>query len=141
MKSSRKEDRRARRAEADRRAGERAAARAKAKGQGRATVRIFIGQWFRSIFSNLRFSLTLRIALHYSGQLLHTTVLILLAFTVAYGIAQIPSVNQTLDAVAAVAPADGNAYTAGQLTGLPLNGAYLLDEPLPDDVNGFIDAV
>jgi signal transduction histidine kinase len=40
-----------------------------------------------------------------------------------------------------VAPADGNAYAAAQLTGLPLNGAYLLDEPLPDDVNGFIDSV
>jgi hypothetical protein len=84
MKSSRKENRAARRAEADRRAGERAAAREKAKGKGRATVRIFVGQWFQSIFSNLRFSLTLRIALHYSGQLLHTTALILLAFTVAY---------------------------------------------------------
>jgi len=138
------ETRQARQAEKQKRAAERAARREQKKEtheprpQQRPGI---IGRWFGKVFSNLRFSLTLRIALHYSGQLLNTTLLVLLVFTVVFAVAQIPTVNDTLDALAAVRPADGQSYTAQQLTGLPLNGAYLLEEPLPEGAQGFIDGV
>ena len=55
--------------------------------------------FFVGLMSNLRLSLTLRIAIHYAGQLLKTTLPMLLAAFLALGAAQAPSVNRALDAL------------------------------------------
>ncbi|MCE5343421.1 MAG: HAMP domain-containing histidine kinase [Eubacteriales bacterium] len=141
MKNNYKELREARHAEARRRKAERIAAQAQPDAQKLRHVFTHPRRWLRTMLSNLRFSLTLRIALHYSIQLFKTTFLILLVFTIVYATAQIPSVNATLDTLAALAPADGEVYSAQQLVGLPLNGAYLLPEPLPTDAKGFFASV
>ena len=59
----------------------------------------------------------------------------LVIFTIVFAIAQIPSVNATFDTLAAIAPADGQTYTAEQLSDLPVNEAYYLDTPLSEDMH------
>ena len=139
--SHKHKEREARHVEAQRRADERATARAEISGRGLTRLPAYIRRRFQTALSNLRFSLTLRIALHYSSQLLGTTSFMLLVFTLVFGAAQIPSAERTLDAVAAMKPAGGLAYTAQQLVGLPVNEAYLLAEPLQDGFAGFFESV
>lgn len=139
--SHKRNERTARRAEARRRADERAHVRAETTGRGLMRLSSYVGNWVSHLLSTLRLSLTLRIALHYSGQLLGTTVLALLVFSVVFFSAQVPSVQTTLDAVAAEQPANGLRYTADQLKNLPVNEAYLLEEPLPADFSGTMQAV
>lgn len=86
-----------------------------------------IHRQFAALLSNLRFSLTLRIALHYAGRLLSSTLLMLLITAAVFAAAQIPTVNATFDALAAMTPAQGEAYAQSQLVGLPLREAYLTD--------------
>jgi len=107
------------------------------------TVRLLnaTGNFFSRLFSTFRFSLTLRIAVHSTLQLLRTALMILLIFTVAYIIAQLPVINRTFDTIGAVAPADGQNYSAGQLTNLSVNAAYVAEEPYTDDLNGLIDKI
>jgi two-component system sensor histidine kinase ArlS len=139
--SRKRKEREARRQDAQRRADERAAARSESRGRGAARLPAYLRKRFQAALSTLRLSLTLRIALHYSGQLLGTTMFMLFVFTVVFGIAQIPTVQTTMDAVAAMKPQNGLAYTADQLTNLPVNEAYLLAEPLPEGANGFFDSM
>lgn len=139
--SHKKQEREARREDAKRRADDRATVRAETTGKGLSRLTSFIGNWISMLFSSLRFSLTLRIAIHSSAQLLRTTFLILLAFTVVFVIAQLPTVDATIDAISAQAPGDGLTYTAEQLVGLPVNSAYLLEEPFPDTFSGFLQGV
>ena len=73
--------------------------------------------WLVKGMSNLRLSLTLRIALHYAGQLLRTTLPMALVLVLALGVAQYPAVSRELDALTQVVPADGANYTAAQLAG------------------------
>ena len=136
-----KKEREARREDARRRADDRATVRAETTGKGLSRLTSFIGNWVSMVFSNLRFSLTLRIALHSSAQLLRTTLLVIFAFTVVFGIAQLPTIDATIDAISAQVPGDGLTYTAEQLVGLPVNGAYLLEEPIPDTFSGFWQGV
>lgn len=82
------------------------------------------------LLSNLRLSLTLRIALHYAGQLLRGTLLIQAAVLAALLVAQIPAVNAAMDELSLMKPEDGAAYTEAQLNGLPVSGAYLTEELL-----------
>lgn len=100
-----------------------------------------IGRFFTNIFSSFRFSLTLRIAVHSSLQLIRTMLVVLLLFTVAYAAAQLPEINRSFDAVEAMAPADGLRYSDNQLTTLSVREAYYTEEPLPADVNGFLQRV
>lgn len=139
--SRKHQEREARQQEAQRRATEHAALFAETKGRGFFRLTSFVGNWVHMLFSNLRFSLTLRIALHYAGQLLRTSVLMLLVFTVVFGVAQLPAVDATVETIAAAPPADGKTYTAEQLRGLPVYGAYLLPEPLTDDAKGIMESV
>ena len=139
--SNKRKEHDARKVEAQRRANERATVRAETTGRGVKRFSSFVGNWFHMLFSNLRFSLTLRIALHYSGQVLGTTLFVLLVFSVVFGVAQIPSVDSAMDALAAQKPANGYHYTVEQLTSLPVNEARLLQEPLPDDANGFFQTI
>jgi len=138
--SIKRNEREARREEAKRRATDRATLRAETTGKGVTRFTSFIGNWFSMLLSNLRFSLTLRIALHYSSQLLGTTLLFLLVFSTVFGIAQIPSIQTTLDALAAMEPENGLHYTIEQRQGLPIYDAYLLEAPFPDDFDGFMQA-
>jgi len=139
--SNKHKEREARRVEAQRRASDRATVRAETTGRGFGRLTSFVRNWFGMLFSNLRFSLTLRIALHYSSQLLRTTLLLLLTFTVVFAVAQIPAMNAAMDEVAAMPPENGSHYTRQQLARLPVNEAYLLEEPLPDNADGFWQTV
>ena len=89
------------------------------------------------LFSNLRLSLTLRISLHYAGQLLKSTLLVLAAAMTALSIAQIPRVNRTMDALAAIVPLSGSEYTASQLAPYPVSDAYVTEELLDNSVKDF----
>lgn len=139
--SNKHKEREARRVEAQRRASDRATVRAETTGRGFGRLSSFVRNWFGMLFSNLRFSLTLRIALHYSSQLLRTTLLLLLTFTVVFAVAQIPAINEAIDEVAAMPPENGLHYTRQQLARLPVNEAYLLEEPMPDNADGFWQSV
>ncbi|MDD3334701.1 MAG: HAMP domain-containing sensor histidine kinase [Eubacteriales bacterium] len=89
------------------------------------------------VLSNLRLSLTLRIAIYAAGQLLRSTLLVLLIAAVALCVAQVPAVDQAVDTVLAVEPAGAKAYTEEQLRNLPFAEVYLLPEPYPDGLAGF----
>ncbi len=68
-----------------------------------------------ALISNLRFSLTLRIAIHYAWQLLRTTLPLMLLMTVIFSAAQIPSMLRTMDRVSNIRPENGDSYTALQV--------------------------
>ena len=87
--------------------------------------------------SHLRLSLTLRIAIHFAGQLLRTTVPLLLAIFLTLGFLEYPAVTAAFEQVAAVEPAQELRYAPEQLAYLTATEAYLLENPLPDDWNGF----
>lgn len=90
------------------------------------------------LLSNLRFSLTLRIALHYVAQLLRTTLLVLVVVSVVFAIAQEPTIRHTFDSLEALAPQADGRLTATQLTGLPVQSAYYLETPISEDLAGLI---
>jgi len=78
--------------------------------------------------SHLRLSLTLRIALHSAGQLLRTTIPVLLTVTIALCALEIPHIRTAQSAVAALEPAQELIYAPEQLLGLSVTEAYLLEE-------------
>lgn len=80
--------------------------------------------------SNLRLSLTLRIALHYAGQLLKTTLPVLLVLMLALCAAEMPAAVNAMETLGNTRPMNAPNYAQDQLTGLPLENAWLLDEPL-----------
>jgi len=86
--------------------------------------------------SNLRLSLTLRIALHYAGQLLKTTIPMLVVTLGVLGATQYPKASRALDELAKMKPADGRNYTVEQLGNLPFERAYLLEQPLDGGLPG-----
>lgn len=131
----------ARRQEAERKATERATVRAETTGKGIKRLTNYVANWFGMLFSNLRFSLTLRIAMHYSGQLISTTLFLLFVFTIAFGVAQIPMVETTTETIVTMPPADGLRYTDQQLARLAVNEAYLLEEPLPETAEGLLQQI
>ncbi len=96
---------------------------------------------FSKLLSNLRFSLTLRIAIHYAGQLLLTTFTTLLIVTVVFGVAQIPTATDTMETLSDIKPALERQYSTQQLLGMPVRDAYYLEKPLSDDMKGFMDKV
>jgi len=80
--------------------------------------------------SNLRLSLTLRIALHYAGQLLKTTLPVLLVLMLALCAAEMPDAVNAMDQLGGVRPLNGAAYAPEQLADLPFLDAWLVDQPL-----------
>lgn len=84
-----------------------------------------------SLLSNLRFSLTLRIAIHYAGQLLSTTFIVMLVFSIAFLAAQSPTVHQTIQRISELKPEQANEYSLEQLRELPAAKAYYMDELIP----------
>ncbi|HPF88972.1 MAG TPA: HAMP domain-containing sensor histidine kinase, partial [Candidatus Limiplasma sp.] len=93
------------------------------------------------VFSTFRFSLTLRIAVHSSLQLLRTAVMILLIFTIAFIIAQFPMINRTFDMLDALTPANGDCFTSEQINNSAILQAYYIQAPYTDDIQGFLDKV
>ena len=65
--------------------------------------------------SNLRFSLTLRIATHYALQLLRTTLPLILLMSVVFAAAQIPGILRTMGRLSTLMPENGGSYTALQV--------------------------
>lgn len=139
--SHKHKEREARRQEAQRRASERAELRAETTGRGFSKLASFFTNWARMLLSNLRFSLSLRIAIYSGAQLLRTTFFFLLVFTVVFAVALLPTVDRTMDAILVQTPSAGLHYTPEQLERLPVHEAYLLTEPYPDSFEGFMDAV
>lgn len=92
-----------------------------------------------SLLSNLRLSLTLRVAIYAAGQLLRTTVPVLLVAMLALGLAQIPAIDRGVDAVIAMTPALPDAYAAEQLTNLPFTEVYLLPQPYSEGPSRWIN--
>ena len=88
------------------------------------------------LLSNLRLSLTLRISLHYAGQLLLTAVPVMLAVMCALCAAQIPGAGRALDTLAGRPPAEGAVYTAQELEGLPFAEAYQTEAPYESGLAG-----
>ncbi len=97
------------------------------------------GRMIGGIFSSFRFSLTLRIAVHSSVQLIRTALMMTVLFTIAFSVAQMPVINRTFDTVVAMTPESGTVYTPQQLTHLNVNGAYYVAQPLTDDFNGYVE--
>jgi len=95
-----------------------------------------VHQWLARGISNLRLSLSLRIALHYAGQLLLTTLPAFLALAIALCCAEITPASQAMDALSAMKPANGVMYSAEQLKTLPFEEAHLLEEPLAEGIAG-----
>ncbi len=89
------------------------------------------------MLSNLRLSLTLRIALHYVGELLLTMIPVLLAAMIALSVAQIPKVNQALDALESMRPAQEDVFTGEQLNGLPFAEVKLISLAYDGGIAGF----
>lgn len=98
-------------------------------------------RWPSKLLSNLRFSLTLRVAIHYAGQLLRTTFFVLLVFTVAFFLAQAPTVVSSMDQLAEIEPLAGREYSTEQLSSMPMERAYYVEEPISSDWNGFVQKI
>ena len=96
----------------------------------------WLHSWLVNGMSNLRLSLTLRIALLYAGQLLKTTIPVVLVLMLALCAAEIPTANEAMDALDAVRPLNGMTYSAEQLAGLPFSEAWLMDEPMTGGIAG-----
>lgn len=92
--------------------------------------------WLVRVLSNLRLSLTLRIALHYEWQLLRTTIPVMIVLMLALFVSQVPQANRAMDQLCLLSPADGQSYTQEQLTGLPFARAYVTDLTLGDGLTG-----
>lgn len=93
-----------------------------------------LSSWMHSCvtngLSNLRLSLTLRIALHYAGQLLKTTLPVLMVLMSVLCAADIPDALEAMEQLGGMQPLNGSTYTKEQLLGLPLEQAWLMEEPL-----------
>ena len=106
-------------------------------------LRIFgyIGRLLSKALSSFRFSLTLRIAVYASMQLVRSALMILLIFSIAYTVAQFPVINRTFDTVSAMVPANEYDYSDEQLQNLPIEDAYYAQEPFTGDAGGFLERV
>ena len=91
--------------------------------------------------SHLRLSLTLRIALHYAGQLLRTTIPVMLVISFALCCLEIVPMREALYQVAALEPAQERVYSPEQLTYLTATEAHLTEEPYPDGWDGFVQRI
>lgn len=89
------------------------------------------------LLSNLRLSLVLRVALYASGQMLRTTLPMLLTVCVAFFAAQGLALDRSVDRVLAEQPAQESAYDSAQLKDHPFSAVYVLETPLEDGLRGW----
>ena len=97
-----------------------------------------IHRWLVMGVSNLRLSLTLRIALHYAGQLLRTTLPMMAALVLVMCLAEMPEATHALNNLAVLTPEDGKAFTQQQLLGTPFEQAEMTDFVVSDGFSGFV---
>lgn len=86
--------------------------------------------------SNLRLSLSLRIALYYARQLLFTTLPAMIILMAVLCCAEIRPAEKAMDELVAIRPANGREYAQEQLLGLPFENAYLLEKTIAEGVAG-----
>ena len=86
--------------------------------------------WLAVGVSNLRLSLTLRIAMHYAWQLLRTTLPAMLIAAAVVVLSQWPEASDALDALSLTRPENGMIYSQSQLLGTPFDEARMLEERL-----------
>ena len=96
-----------------------------------------IHRWLVMGVSNLRLSLTLRIALHYAGQLLRTTLPMMAALVLALCLMEVPEASQALESLAAFTPENGKVYTRQQLLETPFEQAEMTDFVVSSGFSGF----
>lgn len=116
------------------------ARRVEKKPGGRKINRLssFIHRWLVMGVSNLRLSLTLRIALHYAGQLLRTTLPMMAALTLAMCLCEWFTASDNLDHLATLTPENGRAFTQQQLLGTPFEEAEMTDFVVSEGLAGII---
>lgn len=85
----------------------------------------------RRLMSNLRLSLTFRIAIHYAFQLLATTLLVCLCLTLCYAGAQVPGMQSTIRRIAALTPGEDGVYAPEDIQLLGVT-AHVEPGELPD---------
>lgn len=98
-----------------------------------------IHRWLAKGVSNLRLSLTLRIALHYAGQLLKTTLPMMGVLLMALWLTQIPFAVSQLDALNKLVPENEPYFSQSQLLGFPFSEAYRSTKSFPDTISGLGD--
>ena len=98
-------------------------------------------RWVALGVSNLRMSLTLRIALHYAGQLLKTTLLALLAIAAVLIIAETTLAQRELDRISQMVPEANAKYSAEQLLGSPFIEVSLTSKRIPEGFSGLKDRI
>ncbi len=92
------------------------------------------------MMSSLRFSLTLRIAIHYAWQLLRTTLPTTIVITLVFFAAQFPGMLRTMNRLESLTPGNGTEYSALQIMDRNVT-AVLTQEIIPNDSWGRISAV
>ena len=120
-----------------------AGARRGEEGKGPFFKRLFarLHRWIAAGVSNLRMSLTLRIALHYAGQLLKTTLPALAAVAVVLIIAETSAAQRELDRISQLLPEAGDRYSAEQLLGSPFAEVSLTSSRLPEGFSGLTERI
>lgn len=99
-----------------------------------------VRRWLAKGMSNLRLSLTLRIAIHYAVQLLKTTLPVILVAVLVLSAMQAAPISQALDRLALSRPQNGAQYTQAQLEGLPFSEARII-APLGNNWRGTLQKV
>ncbi|MBR3763267.1 MAG: HAMP domain-containing histidine kinase [Clostridia bacterium] len=89
--------------------------------------------------SNFRLSLTFRIALSYSWQLMRTSLLALLVMTVIYAGTVLADIEQDIDRLRTAVPDDGDAYTQHIIQDSAISVQYLPDAPFTGGVLPFLN--
>lgn len=84
------------------------------------------------LMSNLRLSLTFRIAIHYAFQLLCTTPLTCLFITLCFAGAQVPGMQQTIQRIAVLTPDASGIYAAQDIQQQGV-AAWVEPGALPED--------
>ncbi len=96
----------------------------------------WLHNWLAKGMSNLRFSLTLRIALHYAAQLMKTTFFVLTVLMLVLCISEFQTAQSAMQELGSLRPLNGKSYAPDQLLGFPFAQAWLMEEPILSGVAG-----
>ena len=89
-----------------------------------------------ALLSNLRLSLTLRISLHYAGQLLRTSLPMALLLLAVLWAAHVPQVHAALKELSLMQPENGLVFSSAQLTGTPFSRAEFFPDVFAEGFGG-----
>ena len=85
------------------------------------------------ILSNMRLSLTFRIAMHYAFQLLRTTLAVCLFMTICFIGAQVPSVQSTMRRIAVMVPDNTGVYRSEDIQDRTVSAVWTAEDVLPEN--------